>query len=286
MVLDIAVKPGAASAERASRRQWHAERRTMRTRLRGGRKTHFWGNLVMDMSAQANRTSRRDGFYGWVAIGTLLIVFIGFARTYFLKGVFGTSALSILLHAHAVLVTLWFVLFLIQTRLVAMRRIDLHRRLGVVAAVIATLVVLFGTAVAFSASKRGFLQNPASVRDIRGFAILCGFLVDFSVFVGAALYYRRRPEIHKRLMLLACCSILAPAIGRVPVTLISSGGDWPTFILLDLFVLICISYDTIKNRKLHRAFGWGGLLLVATFPSTLLIAQSNGWLRFARWLFT
>lgn len=168
----------------------------------------------------------------------------------------------------------------------ARRQIDLHRRLGVGAAVIATLVVLVGMAVAFSASKRGFLHNPASVRDIRGFAILCGFLVDFSVFVGAALYYRRRTEIHKRLMLLACCSILAPAIGRIPLAFIRSGGDWPTFLLLDLFVLICISYDTIKNGKLHRAFGWGGMLLVATFPFTLLIAQSNGWLRFARWLFT
>jgi hypothetical protein len=240
----------------------------------------------MDISVQSTRISRRDGFYNWVAIVLLLIVFIGFARTYFLRGVFGTSALSILLHAHGFLVTLWFALFLVQTRLVAMRRIDFHRRLGVVAAVVATLVVLVGMLVAYSASKRGFLAHPTSIRDTRGFAILCGFLLDFSVFVGTALYYRRRPEIHKRLMLLAGCSILAPAIGRIPLAFISSGGDWPTFVLLDLFVLLCISYDTIKHRKLHRAFGWGGLLLVATFPSTLLIAQSNGWQQFAKWLFT
>ena len=67
---------------------------------------HVQRDPDMDLPAQASRTGRRDGFYGWVAIGTLLIVFIGFARTYFLKRVFGSSALSMLLHAHAFLVTL------------------------------------------------------------------------------------------------------------------------------------------------------------------------------------
>jgi len=200
--------------------------------------------------------------------------------------VFGTPPLSILLHAHAVLVTLWSVLFLIQARLVAARRIDLHRQLGVAAAVIAALVVLVGMAVALNASKRGFLANPSSFRDIRGFAILCGFLLDFTVLVGSAIYIRRRPDIHKRLMLLAACSILAPAISRIPLHFIKSADLWVIFGLLDLLVLICIGYDTIKNRKLHAAFGWGGSFLVGTFPASSLLAQSRGWVHFAKWLFT
>jgi hypothetical protein len=150
----------------------------------------------MDVATQTTR--RRDGLYLWAAIAAALIVFFGFARTYYLKGVFGTPPLSMLLHAHAVFVTLWSVLFLIQPRLVATHRIDLHRKLGVTVAVIATLLVLMGMLVALNASKRGFLENPSSFRDIRGFAILCGFLLDFTVLVGTALYIRRRPDIHKR----------------------------------------------------------------------------------------
>src|SRR5450432_855711 len=145
------------------------------------------------------------------------------------KGVFGTPPLSVLLHAHAILVTLWSVLFLIQARLVAAHRIDLHRKLGVIAAVIAALAVLVGMLVALNASKRGFLANPSSFRDIRGFAILCGFLLDFTVLVGTALYIRRRADIHKRLMLLAACSILAPAISRIPLHFIKSADLWVTF---------------------------------------------------------
>jgi len=94
----------------------------------------------MNVAAQTAR--RRDSFYLWVAIAAALIVFFGFARTYYLKGVFGTPPLSILLHAHAVLVTLWSVLFLIQARLVATHRIDLHRQLGVTAAARTAFVAL------------------------------------------------------------------------------------------------------------------------------------------------
>lgn len=66
----------------------------------------------MNVAAQTAR--RRDSFYLWVAIAAALIVFFGFARTYYLKGVFGTPPLSILLHAHAVLVTLGLCFFLFK----------------------------------------------------------------------------------------------------------------------------------------------------------------------------
>jgi hypothetical protein len=139
------------------------------------------------------------------------------------------------------------------------RRVDLHRQLGVFAAVIAGLVVLAGGAVAIHASRREFLVNPNSMRDIRGLAILRGFLLDYSLFIGSALYFRRRADIHKRLMLLGACSILAPAISRVPLHFIQPGGIWMIIGLLDLQVLFCIGYDTIRSRKLHQAFAWGGL---------------------------
>lgn len=233
-----------------------------------------------------NKPRRRDTLYSWAAIAVALVVFAGFARTYFLKRLFGSPELPLLLHVHGVVLTLWFVLFLVQTRLIAVRRVDLHRQLGVLAAAIAGLVVLVGGAVAIHASRRGFLANPNSMRDIRGLAILCGFLLDYSLFVGGALYFRRRADIHKRLMLLGACSILAPAISRVPLHFIEAGGIRMIIGLLDLCVLSCIGYDTIRSRRLHQAFGWGGLFLLLTFPICLFVSKSDAWIHFARWLLT
>lgn len=167
-----------------------------------------------------------------------------------------------------------------------MRRVNLHRRLGVFAAVLAALVVLVGAIVAVHASRRGYLANPSSMRDIRGFAILCGFLLDFSLFVGLALYFRRRTDFHKRLMLLGTCSILAPAISRIPLPFIQAGGIWMIIGLLDLSALFCIGYEAIRNRRLHPAFLWGGMFLLVTFPLFLFVAHTSLWIRFARWALT
>jgi hypothetical protein len=238
----------------------------------------------MNTDGWTNERRTRDSLYGWAAMAGFLVVFIGFARTYFLKRFFGTPDLPFLLHLHGVVLTLWFVVFFVQTRLISVRRVDRHRQLGVFAAVIAGLVVLVGGAVAIHASRRGFLVNPNSMRDIRGLAILCGFLLDYSLLIGSALYFRRRADIHKRLMLLGTCSILAPAISRVPLPFIQAGGIWMIIGLLDLCALFCIGYDTIRSRKLHPAFGWGGPFLLLTFPICLFVSKSGAWIHFARWL--
>jgi len=64
----------------------------------------------MNTCVGTNPPSRGDRFYAWVVVGAALIVFIGFARTYFLKGIFNTPRLPLLLHLHGAVLTLWFVL--------------------------------------------------------------------------------------------------------------------------------------------------------------------------------
>src|SRR5258708_31860430 len=98
-------------------------------------------------SAKANRWASERRLYAGVAIGTALITFIGFAQTYYLKVLFGTPQLRLLLHIHGLLMTTWFVLFFVQVRLVAVHRRDLHRRLGVAGAVVAALALVGGASV-------------------------------------------------------------------------------------------------------------------------------------------
>jgi hypothetical protein len=232
---------------------------------------------------QAGPGKAHVNLYTWAAVGAALLVFVGFSRTYYLKALFGTPVLPLLLHLHGLVLTLWFVCFVVQVRLVALRRVDLHRRFGVFAGIVALLVAVVSSAVAFHASRRGLLADPASTRLLLGFAILCCFLVNFSLFVGSALYFRRRPDIHKRLMLLASCSILGPAVSRIPLHFIETGDFWTIFALFDLCALVCVAYDTLKNRRLHRAFGWGVAFLSISFPLAYFIGRSNPWIHLAKW---
>src|SRR3954470_15833926 len=94
--------------------------------------------------------------YTWAAVFVPLVVLAGFARTYYLKSLFGTPALpGLLVHVHGIVMTAWVLLFVAQVWLVAARRTRLHQRLGVLGALLAALVVLVGVATAISAAARG-----------------------------------------------------------------------------------------------------------------------------------
>ena len=221
--------------------------------------------------------------YFWGAIVAALIIFVGFARTFYLKEMFSTPSLSGLLLVHGTVMTLWFALFILQVRLVAAGRTDLHRRLGRLGAIFLVLIVLLGMATAIAAARRGF--TPAiEVSPIMFMAVPLFDLVVFAILVGVALWNRRRSETHKRLMLLASLSILTPGIARIPIEFIQQGGLPAFFGLMLLIVIICITVDTVKHRRLHPAFGWGGAFVVASVPLRLMVAGTAAWTQFATWL--
>ena len=99
------------------------------------------------------------------------------------------------------------------------------------------------------------------------------------VLVGSALYFRRRLETHKRLMLLGTIRLVAAPIARFHL-----GGPLAFFGLSDLFIVVMVGYDLITLRKVHPATLWGGLALVVSQPLRLMISGTPAWLAFAGWL--
>lgn len=231
-------------------------------------------------------------FYAWAGAAAFAIVFIGFARTYFLKSFFETPVLPWLLHFHGTLMTSWFALFFVQTYLIASHRVRLHRRLGVFGAVVAALIVIVGITVAlrFGAREMGKPQVDGPP-PLAFMGFLFAALLVFAMLVGAALLLRRQREYHKRLMLLSCLEMVGPGLSRIPlehvpaIAFLKSGG--PGGLLgLDLLVLYaCVAWDTWRHRRLHPAFVAGGLLLVAMdLPFIWLFPSSPTWTHFATWL--
>ncbi len=198
----------------------------------------------------------RSYFYVTVAILVAVIIFVGFAPSFYLKGTFGPARdLSRLTVGHGIVMTAWYVLFLLQATLIARRRPDLHRRVGVAGAIVATLMVLIGSLVQFNSlgddrAKLGIFH--VVIASIAPF-------FDFAVLVGCALYWRKKPDVHKRLMLLGTLTPLGAAIGRFPFAFVREHSS----LLLNLLIVACIAYDTWSNRRLHPAFIWGAIFLVA-----------------------
>jgi hypothetical protein len=225
---------------------------------------------------------RRDRlFYSGMAISAALVVFAGFARTYYLKGAFGAPALPLLLHVHGLIFTSWIALFVVQTRLIAGRRTPLHRRLGVVGGLLAVAMLVVGTMAAIASARRGFTP-PGGPPPLTFLIIPLGDLVVFGVLVGAALYLRRQSQLHKRLMLLATLALLTPAIARLPG--IAAAGPPAFWGLTDLFIVACFVYDRMTSGRIHPAFKWGGLFVLAMQPLRLIVGGTGPWLALAQWL--
>ena len=228
----------------------------------------------------AGRTPRAAHlFYPGIALAAVAVVVVGFARTYYLRGYFFPQRLPLLLQLHGLVFSSWVLLLLVQSSLVATSRTHLHRRLGIAGAVIAGLVVVLGVTTALVSARRDVAGG--STAALTFLVIPFADMLVFGILVGAAFYYRRRSDVHKRLMLLATTALLGAAFARWPLSVMSSGAV-AFFVATDLFVAALWLHDLASRRRLHPASVWGGLLVLVSQPLRLAIGGTGAWLAVAR----
>ncbi len=246
-------------------------------------------------AATATRTDvAARASHPWFYRGMGLVV-LGIAAAAFTPALIDPGSrrapLTPLVALHGGVFALWLVLYLAQTILVASRRINLHRRLGYAGGLLAVLMVAVGYASAIALARRG--TDLSGDLDLAGRPLMflvfpLGDLASFTVLVSAALWNRRKPEVHKRLMILATAGALMAApldhlIGRfVPVV-----RSIPPLFLLPLATLYFAAamHDRWAHGRIHPVSLWGGaaLLLWANIRA-IVIGPSATWQQFAGWL--
>ena len=225
------------------------------------------------------RTARHSDriFYTTLPVLMALAVLYGFSRSYYFKLAFGTPSLSPLYHLHGVLFTSWLALLMVQTSLVAAGRTPLHRRLGVAGGVLAAAM----TIVADSDVAGRRRSNPGDPMSLAFLAVPLATVIVFPAFIGLALWWRRFPEVHKRLMLLGTIELLPAGFGRWPI--LFNAGPLGFLGLPDLFIVAMAIYDRATTGRVHPATLWGGLFLIASQVLRVVVGNTAAWQAFARW---
>ena len=212
--------------------------------------------------------TRSRYFFVSMAVVLLVIVAGGFARSFYFRSAMHpgrvVQPLPGYIVVHGVVLTLWFLLFLVQTLLVSSGRVRLHRSLGVAGAALAAVLVPISMLVVV----RSVVRETALV--VFGDMAL---MVLFAALIIAAIRYRQRPEVHKRLMLVASISIVAPAIARWPGAL----ARLPLSVLLPQLLLFAavIVHDLWLSRKVYAATAWGLASYIAAVAISLPLAASK-----------
>ena len=221
-------------------------------------------------------------FFSSFAVLAAVSVFIGFAPTFYLKPLFSTRPLTPLLVVHGLVFSTWIVLFGVQTLLVATHRTPVHRRLGWFGAGLALTMLIVGVSTGIVRAKVG--EAPPNVPNLAFLTVPLGDMFVFGCLAGAAVYFRRRPDAHKRLMMIATLAVLPAAFARWPFAFNQQGGLFVAFGLADLGVVLLLAYDIATRGRPHVASVLGGLLLIASHPLRMVVGVTQPWLSFATWM--
>lgn len=225
--------------------------------------------------------SRYDHFFfSAMALAMLTAVFVGFAHTYYLAGVFRAPLPSLTIHLHGAAFSCWILLLVTQTSLVAAGRTDIHRRLGIAGFLLACLMVILGVLAATDSLVRA--SGPPG-RDPQFFYIvpLTDMLI-FAVLILFAFRARSNPSEHKRLIFIATTALLIAAFGRWPIDMVR-GNPAMAGLCSYIFLLFLVAYDLWSTRQVYRATLWAGSILIFVQQVRIPIGKTAAWHAFASW---
>ena len=227
-----------------------------------------------------NRCRYEHLFFSGMALLIFATVFLGFARTYFLAGVFRAPLPNLLIHLHGALFSSWIILLVAQTSLVSTGRTDIHRRLGVFGFLLASFMVILGIVAGTDALRRG--STPPGIDPKTFYIVPVTDMLFFGTLVYFAFRARSNPPAHKRLILIATSALLIAAVSRWPFAFVNRNVLIATLIS-DSVVLLVAAYDLSSTGKLHRATLWAGICLIVAQQLRFPIAQTNTWHAVAAW---
>jgi hypothetical protein len=237
---------------------------------------------------QTKRTIER-GFFTWMALAMIVTSLAAFLPS-IARPAGRHAPLSTLAAAHGIVFLAWLLLFFVQSRLIATCRPALHRRLGYASVFILALMIPLAYTTTIAMVRRGFdLSGDLRIDHDPAYETVFALsnLFIFSVLAIAAVACRRRPEIHKRLMLFANIELmpapLAHLIGHTPW--LASQPAAIVMIPISIFVMAAIARDFAVAQRIHPlTWGLAALRILSGPLEAGPIGSSAAWHKFVYWL--
>lgn len=217
------------------------------------------------MQVQSVTPSVGRSFYLAMSATITALILYGFSHTVQSDVIHPAQAQPAILYIHVVTYTMWLAILLTQSALVWSRNVRLHRKLGWMGAGFAAAMVVIGllTTVIMGRLQAQRMGPDACMFIYRPFEDIVFFAAAF----GLAVHWRKRPDAHRRLMVLASCALTPPAISRIP----GLHGLGAIYLGTDLLVMVAMMYDMIVLQRVHAVYRWGFAVAVAGQTALLLV---------------
>ena len=213
-------------------------------------------------------------FYFTASIVMAGLVVLGFGHTVDARLLHANPPRPILLWFHGMLFSAWMALFIMQSALVRLRRVSLHRALGWLGATLA--VAMVGSSFTVTNVMMRFDITVLHRTNVASFlSILWCDMVIFGACMALAIYYRKRPEYHRRLVFLATCQLMQAAFVRLP----SLGYHNLFYPALDMLIVAGLARDLVVDSRVHSVYRYGfpGMIVLQAWATYLQLVNPSWW---------
>ena len=223
-------------------------------------------------------------FYLGMALLVAAVVIFGFSQTIDGNLLHPDEPRPWLLFVHAIVFASWIVLFTTQSALVRVAKVGWHRRLGLCGAVLGGILPVVGVTTAL-VMLHWHVQREGG--NGAGLSLPFNDMMTFAITFWLAMYWRRRPEFHRRLMLIATCCLTGAAFARFPEGTVPANGFYAC---VDLLILLGVLRDLIVTRRVHVVYRYALPCMMASqaLAQYLLLAKPTLWLsmtqRIVQWM--
>jgi len=200
-------------------------------------------------------------FYLCMSLVLAALVILGFSRTVNANLFHARPPRPLLLWIHGVAFSTWIVFFIAQSALVRARKVSVHRALGWFGAGLAMLMVFLGVAVAVVMTR--FDTVVLQQKGVDAFlSVPFADMMLFGSLITLAIYWKKKPEYHRRLIFIASCQLMDAAVGRFDFIFNHS----LFYLILDGLIVLGVLRDWVVDKRVHKVY-------LYALP-TLIVVQS------------
>jgi hypothetical protein len=187
-------------------------------------------------------------FYFAMSLLAAVIVIWGFSHSINDNLFHAAPPRPFLLWIHGAAFSGWVAFYIFQSALVRTHNVKLHRFLGWFGVGLATVMTVLGFIIAVIMNR--FDAIVLHLPDPTFLSVPFGDMAAFAVFVGLAIYWRKKPELHRRLLFIGTCALLDAPFGRIDYIFNNS----LFYLFVDTVVLLGVGRDLLVNRRIHTVY--------------------------------
>ena len=188
-------------------------------------------------------------FYLCMSLVLAALVIVGFSRTANANLFHANPPRPLLLWMHAAVFSMWVVFFIAQSALVRARKVSVHRLLGWFGAGLAAVMVVLGCIIAVVMAR--FDTVVLHQKDADAFlSIPFGDMIVFGSCIAMAIYWRKKPEFHRRLVFIASCQLMDAALGRFDFIF----NHNLFYLVLDCLIALGMVRDWVVDKRVHKVY--------------------------------